>query len=249
LTELSHDAAEDGFHEIQLSGKQLVFLFIASTTVIVVVFLCGVKVGRGVRAVQGDEPDQVAATAAAAPQPQPKPAAEAGPPATEPPAPAAETPEELSYHKRLQGDSTPAETVKPQTEPKPAASSGSGPKNASGATGRQAAASPQPVATPANSSAASARQAAPAVDAGVPTSGKPGAWVVQVIATRDREVAGSVVKKLAGKGYPAFLVSPAAGAAQPFYKVHVGRYSDRGEAEQVSARIKKEEQFQSWITR
>ena len=73
--------------------------------------------------------------------------------------------------------------------------------------------------------------------------------MVQVIATRDREVAGSVVKKLAGKGYPAFLVSPAAGAAQPFYKVHVGRYNDRGEAEQVSARIKKEEQFQSWITR
>jgi hypothetical protein len=29
----------------------------------------------------------------------------------------------------------------------------------------------------------------------------------------------------------------------------VGRYNDRGEAEQVSARIKKEEQFQSWITR
>jgi DedD protein len=249
MTDITHhEIADDGFHEIQLSGKQLVFLFIASTTVIVVVFLCGVKVGRGVRAVQGDEPDQVAATAAAPALPQPKPAAEAGPPATEPPAPAAETPEELSYHKRLQGNSAPAETLKPQTEPKPAASSGSGAKNASGVTGRQAAA-PPPVATPANSPAASARQSAPPADAGVPTSGKPGAWVVQVIATPNREVAGSVVKKLAGKGYPAFLVSPAAGAAQPFYKVHVGRYSDRGEAEQVSARIKKEEQFQSWITR
>jgi hypothetical protein len=31
--------------------------------------------------------------------------------------------------------------------------------------------------------------------------------------------------------------------------VHVGRYNDRGEAEKVSLRIKKEEQFQSWITR
>jgi cell division septation protein DedD len=83
----------------------------------------------------------------------------------------------------------------------------------------------------------------------VPTSGKAGTWVVQVIATRDRTVANSVVKKLAAKGYPAFLVTPAAGAAPAFYKVHVGRYDDRGEAEQVSTRIKKEEQFQSWITR
>ena len=44
MSELSHDSADDGFHEIQLSGKQLVFLFIVTTTVIVVVFLCGVKV-------------------------------------------------------------------------------------------------------------------------------------------------------------------------------------------------------------
>ena len=39
MSELTHDATDDGFHEIQLSGKQLVFLFIVTTTVIVVVFL------------------------------------------------------------------------------------------------------------------------------------------------------------------------------------------------------------------
>jgi DedD protein len=234
VSELSHDTADEGFHEIQLSGKQLVFLFIVTTTVIVVVFLCGVKVGRGVRAVQGDEPDQVVAAASPAPS---QPVAEAGPPAAEPPAPAAETPEELSYHKRLQGDSVPAETLKPQAERKPAAPQ------------------PPPVATPQKASAASAptnasgATAGQAADPSVPVSGRPGTWVVQVIATRDREVASTVVKKLAGKGYPAFLVTPAAGAAQPFYKVHVGRYNDRREAEQVSTRIKKEEQFQSWITR
>src|SRR4051812_3402772 len=41
--------ADDGLHEIQLNGKQLVFLFMASTVVAVVIFLCGVMVGRGVR--------------------------------------------------------------------------------------------------------------------------------------------------------------------------------------------------------
>ena len=41
--------SDDGFHEIQLNGKQLVFLFMAATVVSVVIFLCGVMVGRGVR--------------------------------------------------------------------------------------------------------------------------------------------------------------------------------------------------------
>jgi cell division septation protein DedD len=41
--------SEEGFHEIELKGKQLVFLFMAATVVSVVIFLCGVMVGRGVR--------------------------------------------------------------------------------------------------------------------------------------------------------------------------------------------------------
>src|SRR5215471_11952184 len=47
---LVHHPQDDGFHEIQLNGKQLVFLFMAATVVSVVIFLCGVLVGRGVRA-------------------------------------------------------------------------------------------------------------------------------------------------------------------------------------------------------
>ena len=41
--------SDDSFREIQLNGKQLVFLFMAATVVFVVIFLCGVLVGRGVR--------------------------------------------------------------------------------------------------------------------------------------------------------------------------------------------------------
>ena len=40
---------DEGFREIQLNGKQLVFLFMAATVVSVVTFLFGVLVGRGVR--------------------------------------------------------------------------------------------------------------------------------------------------------------------------------------------------------
>ena len=50
---LTHHTQDDGFHEIQLNGKQLVFLFMAATVVSVVIFLCGVLVGRGVVAERG----------------------------------------------------------------------------------------------------------------------------------------------------------------------------------------------------
>ena len=230
MSELSHDTADDGFHEIQLSGKQLVFLFLVTTTIIVVVFLCGVKVGRGARAAQAETPDQMvaAATPGAQPVPDTGPPA-AGPPAAEPPAPAAEKPDELSYHERLKGAAPREETLKPKAEARPEPAPGPAQK-------------PTPP--------ASAQASAPAAEsAGVPTAGRPGTWAVQVIATRDRDMATSIVKRLAGRGYPAFLVAPPAGAGPAYYKVHVGRYTDRGEAEQVSLRIKKEEQFQSWITR
>ena len=46
----------------------------------------------------------------------------------------------------------------------------------------------------------------------------PGTWAVQVIATRDRAMAGSVLKRLASKGYPAFLVNPPANAKAAYYQ-------------------------------
>ena len=45
--------SDEQFHEFHLDGKQMVFLFMASTVVAVVIFLCGVMVGRGVRANKG----------------------------------------------------------------------------------------------------------------------------------------------------------------------------------------------------
>ncbi len=243
MPELSHDTTEDGFHEIQLSGKQLVFLFIVTTSVVVGVFLFGVLVGRGARDARQEETP--AATSSAA-SPTPAPPAAPDPSTTEAPAPAGDAPEkpdELSYADRLTKSSPAPETLKPKPEEKPKAEEPRMPPPAAPAT---AAAPPkEPVAkTP---SPAPARTAPTPAD--VPTAGKPGTWLVQVIATRESAVANSVVKRLTSKGYPAFLVNPAAGAPQPFYKVQVGRYSDRSEAEQVSQRIKKEEQFQSWILR
>ena len=51
---------DEGFREIQLNGKQLVFLVMAATVVSVVIFLTGVLVGRSSQ--HGSETVEVAAT-------------------------------------------------------------------------------------------------------------------------------------------------------------------------------------------
>jgi cell division septation protein DedD len=226
LTDATHDlgTVDDGFHEIHLSGKQLVFLFMATTVVSVVIFLLGVMVGRGVPAQrQASDPlTDPSAAASVAPAPSPA-AADAGPAAAEPPAPPAES-DELSYKKRLEGDASAAESLKPrvsQPEPRPA----------------------PPAAAPGPAAQSTAQSTAQSL-AGTP---QPGTWIVQVHALRDRTVASGIVQRLAAKGYPAFLV--AAGPPTGSYKVQVGRFKNRDEAQRVVERLTKEEQFNPWITR
>jgi len=226
VSDITHDVVDDGFHEIHLSGKQLVFLFMATMVVSVVIFLIGVFVGRNVRAQQAadplNDPTAALASASSAPAPVAAPAtADAGPQAAEPPSPPAES-DELSYKKRLEGDAG-AEKLKPAATPPPAAPA------------RPAPAAPAPSAAPASASAA---------PVGTPQAGT---WVIQVHALRDRTTAAGIVRRLASKGYPAFLV--AAGPPTGTYKVQVGRYKDRDEATRVIDRLKKEEQFNPWITR
>jgi cell division septation protein DedD len=223
VSELTHDA-EDGFHEIQLSGKQLVFLFMATTVVSVVIFLCGVLVGRGVRAERGGED---LATVAAAPAPVAEPqAAEIPAPAPEPPPPAAEP---LTAHERLQQKTAPAEELKKAPEP---------------------ASVEVPAAGPPKTPAARPVDAAPAA-ATVANEGsgpQPGSWVIQVHALQNRDAANAFVRSLSSKGYPAFLLNPAPDSPQ-IYRVQIGAYREREEAESIARRLEKEEQFRPAVKR
>jgi cell division septation protein DedD len=207
--------SDEGFHEIQLNGKQLVFLFMAATVVSVVIFLCGVMVGRGVRAQQVS-----AAPSDSVPVETPAPAASAPPGKAEPP-----QPDEESY----QADLTKAEPDKePKVAPPPA------PK--------------EPAATPAAPPRTAEKREEKAPAASTPASVTTGGYVVQIAALRDRVEADAIVKRLAGKGYQAFVVNPVPGKP-PVYKVQVGRFTERGEADKIAARLKSEEQFSPWVTR
>ena len=219
MNETTHHDTDDGFHEIQLSGKQLVALFMATTMVAVMIFLCGVQVGRGVRADRGlvaDAGDAGGVPPNASTPSQP--VATSGPPAAEPPPPAPEKEDELSYAKRLQADTPPAEKLKPAAPPPDAPA-------------------PKPEAKPV---ADPARAAAPA------SSARPGAWIVQVISLQDRAAAANIVKQLTGKGYPAFVLDPAPNAPR-LYRVQVGGYTDKNDAEQAARRLERDEQFKPLV--
>jgi hypothetical protein len=229
VTDPSHDGADEGFHEIQLSGKQLVFLFMATTVVSVVIFLCGVLVGRGVK---GD-------TVNAAEAPPSAEAVPAGTSSTPEPAPTTIEPpaasSELSYLRRLDGAKPVNEELKATPEPKAATPPATKP------------AEPPPVKPAVEPPPPAPAKTTPA-PAAAPQGGRPGVWAVQVVALSDRGAANAVVQRLAGKGYPAFVLLPQATAVQ-HYKVQVGRYTDRSEAEQIRQRLKKEEQFEPIIVR
>jgi cell division septation protein DedD len=247
--------SDEGFHEIQLNGKQLVFLFMAATVVSVVIFLCGVMVGRGVRAergVEAAEPTLAAApaaeVAAASTPPRPANATDAAirdeapsPPANqEPPA----TPEDDVYQQLMAGNDGKAEALKPKAEEPPLASK----------SAETIAPAPKPEVKNAKAEKA-ARDAKAAADAkkAPPTRADmgptdPGTFAVQIAALRERAEADEIAKRLAGKGYAAYVLVPPVGGT-PVYKVQVGRFKSRQDAEKTAARLKKEERFSPWVTR
>lgn len=258
--------ADEGFHEIQLNGKQLVFLFMAATIVAVVIFLCGVMVGRGVPTqLAGSAPGTLGQAAvdptAAAQQPSsPLPVASTG-------SASATGQETLTYPTLLGDPNPPEETLTPPIETaapvaapaavalrpapapvpavvksapvalRPAAVPPPVVAKAAPAAPRPAVALARPIAAPVAPAATAAADVTLSEPAG---SG----FVVQVAAVRQRAEANTIARRLGTKGYPAFVTTAGAN-----FRVRVGKYTDRREAESIAGRLEKEEQFKPWITR
>jgi cell division septation protein DedD len=220
---LASDIQDDGFHEIQLNSKQLVFLFMALTVVSVVIFLCGVLVGRGVkteRAVSSADAAAVAAVAepALSPAPVAAPPAAGSDPTTVPPPPAVG---DLTYFNRLEQKTQPPEELRPALAP------------------------PAPAERDKPSLMTAPTASAPSVHS--PSLAASDGYVVQVAAVPEHD-ADTIAKRLSSKGYGVFIVAPGA-AAPALYRVRVGRFKTRREAESAASRLQKEEQFKPWVTR
>jgi cell division protein FtsN len=241
-------AQDDYYYEIQLTNKQLVFYFMAGAAGLILSFLAGVMVGRGV---EGTAPAAAAETKVAE-----------APVVTESPTPAS-TPQ-VGYPGRVESDrpETALErpggaAATPTPAPRPVAAPTSRPTPAAtarltpAATARPtpaATARPTPTPTPAPTlptppaprAAAGATTPAPLPKALASTAN---GFAIQVGAFKDKASADGVVKNLKARGLPAYAVAPTGGG---LFTVRVGVYRERADAEAVQERLR-DDKFKPYI--
>ena len=240
-------AQDDYYYEIQLTNKQLIFYFMAGAAGLILSFLAGVMVGRGV------EGGNVAAAGAE----QTTKVAEEKVVTEQTPAPA---PTDYSYPQRLESEKGTEGLERPASTSGGAAAPASAaptvaptmrPTPTSRPTPTPAAALPTPptrTTATAPSAAAPATTPAPATtSASLPKALGPNAkgFAVQVGAFKDKAGADAIVKSLKSRGLPAFTVAPAARSGGLF-TVRVGAYRDRADAETVVERLR-DDKFQPYV--
>ena len=240
--------------EFTPTPKQAVFLFMAATVVAVVIFLCGLLVGRGVplegvlagrgyflspgdnSLISGGRP-----TVASTPSLEPSAAALAE--------------DDLTYRDRLDGKAG-SDYLSTFDSDDRLVATGLGfddfQKPVSSDTGefQESISSTPPVPAPDRvfRSTDAAESVSRAVTWPIEREESYG-FSVQVTALRERAAAEHVAARLAEKGYPAFVVDPLTETSIPVFRVRVGWYIDRSEAELVLHRLEQEEQFKPWIAR
>ncbi|MHB8764832.1 MAG: SPOR domain-containing protein [Deferrisomatales bacterium] len=190
-------------YELRIEGGRVVLLGVGAGFVLLLVFLLGLLVGKSLGPAQPP-----AAAVAEAPREAEAPVAVAQPQAAPEPAQVALTPEppkpELTFYKELKEPDVAPRLPEPAAEVRPAVA-------------------PPPVANPAPEPAsAPGAEPKPALPAPV--------FTVQVGSFQDRAAAEDLVKRVGGQGVAAQVVAaPVSG--RTWYRVQVGRFETRAEAE------------------
>jgi cell division septation protein DedD len=121
---------------------------------------------------------------------------------------------------------------------------------------RRVAKAMEPAASPravraAKAPAASSARPGPAQLAG-PAPGAPGAdgdaWTVQVSAFRSRALAEELRSRLAARGFDAHVFPSLTEDGRPRYRVRIGAYASRGDAERVAAELRSERGLNPLVT-
>ena len=236
-----HRMASDSSADSPFHPKQVVFLFMAATVVAVVVFLCGVLVGRGVPlgGSRARGADQAGLGSRAVDDLPPPPLST---PSSEPSA-AARTSDDLSYPRRLSSGMRGSERVG-DVIPEPAAPTDDV-DEASPALGGpvsddaeiESPAAPEPVSEEAVSD-----------DVEVESPAVPeGAYVAQVFALKAPATAKRIAAALVDKGFQAFVLEPFPDDPVAYYRVRVGPFSDKADAERILERLRTEEGLDPYI--
>jgi cell division septation protein DedD len=177
-------AQDDYYYEIQLTNKQLVFYFMAGAAGLILSFLAGVMVGRGVEG--PGLPETRVAEERVVPEPTPAPAATAA--------------SDFSYPQRLESE-RPEEGLDRPAGERPAAAAPT-PTPA-----------PTPVPAPVTTTPATLPPAPAPRSAALPKAlpSTASGFAVQVGAFKDRAGADGVARNLKGRGLPAYTAPGAGG--------------------------------------
>jgi cell division septation protein DedD len=233
-------AQDDYYYEIQLTNKQLIFYFMAGAAGLILSFLAGVMVGRGVEGgnVAAAGGDQAARVVEEKVVPEQTPAP---------------TPTDYSYPQRLESEKATEGLERPAT------ASGAAPSRPAPTVAPTPVARPTPTPVPRSTPTPAAlptpppRAAAPPPAAAsapsLPRALGPSAkgFAVQVGAFKDRSAADAIVKGLKSRGFPAFTVAPAPRSGGLF-TVRVGAYRDRADADTVVERLR-DDKFQPYVVK
>jgi DedD protein len=222
----------DEVREFHLDGKQLAFLVISAIGVAVVVFLCGVMVGRGVR-VQGGQAAGIGAEIPNVPLADSTTVDSDLPVATDGISPPADS---IAYPERLSGPPAPELLRDPLVSEQAASTPAAAPPVTRTDTTRTDTARTDPGRTD-------------AVKAPAASGAKPslrGRFAVQVSSVTDRGVAEQMKRRLEAESFPAF-VEETTDAGHRF-RVRVGPFADRREAEAVAKKLEREMKFNKpWV--
>lgn len=217
---------DQSFYEIQLNTPHLVLAFLGAAVVGLAIFWLGVVVGRGQGEV-GAPGDWQSAV----------PADESGAPAEEEPLEFYEAVDEPATQPQTAQDPAAATTdpTVPPTEEQEEGPADPAPEFRP--------ADPDPNAPPAGEIIADSGAAPPQADASLARG-----WIVQVRSTTDKASADSLQASLVDAGFPAFVVS-ADVRGETWYRVRVGRYGTKAEAEVVEDRLVARGDVEStWVT-
>lgn len=219
-----NESYEPSYYEIALTGRQVLVAFVILLVCLVAAFFSGVWVGRGGAEAGGDEPARVEA-----------------------PAPAEEgegRPEDkLSFFEEAPpGQPPPRNLGEVAKQPRPESTlredlgdrGGQEPAGAADRPAREAPKEPAPT-----------RETRP--EASPSGSLATGDVVIQVLVSSEEDKARDVLDRLRASGFRAFL-SPVADGGRTLYRVRVGPFEEKAEAERVAERLRRTFDLETWIT-
>ena len=218
---------EPSYYEIALTNRQVLVAFVILLCCVLAAFFAGVWVGRGSPAGAADQPQQ----AAAEPTPSAKPEelaffndGEAASGTT------GDRPDLQDLARNPRQGTTLAEDLGVKDAPRAGASPA--PAAPGGEPDGEPGPGTQPSAAPAATSTAAPDPATPA-----------GALFIQVFSSRDELQARRLETRMRAAGFKAFL-SPAG----PMFRVRIGPFTSRPEADATAAKAKREFRVDTWIT-